>query len=312
MQSYKVKKNINTKNKSKVLPKKSIIKKNKNDDSKTKPISKKKIVLLKKNRKLKPVPPVSKKDTITTVVDPSPVKKPSFEKMYFTADTEKAIIEFNNTTDDDIRNRIYETKIKASFEKLVENVFNTFKFTYVENGPLEMQKETVTHLVANINKYEEGKGKAFSYFSIVAKHYLIFHNNTNYKRFNIHVDISDTPSDTTVCLQSDDPHHKDTQLKEFMKLMLIYWENNLSKIFKKQRDLNIANSVIELFRNSDKIEAFNKKSLYLYIREMSSCKTQQITKVINKMKQYQSVLVKTYEKNGNIDLNNYSKTPSYK
>lgn len=274
----------------------------------------KKIVLLKKNRKSKDVASslLKTKKVETAIPDAVSVKKPSFEKMYFTADTEKSIIQFNKETDDDKRNIIYETKIKASFEKLVENVFNTFKFTYVENGPLEMQKETVTHLVANISKYEEGKGKAFSYFSIVAKHYLIFHNNTNYKRFNIHVDISDTPSETTVCLQSDDPHHKDTQLREFMKLMLIYWENNLSKIFKKQRDLNIANSVIELFRNSDKIEAFNKKSLYLYIREMSSCKTQQITKVINKMKQYQSVLVKTYEKNGNIDFNNYSKTPSYK
>jgi hypothetical protein len=53
-----------------------------------------------------------------------------------------------------------------------------------------------------------------------------------------------------------------------------------------------------LFRNSDRIDAFNKKALYLYIREISSCKTQQITKVINRMKNYQNNITKSYVKNG--------------
>ena len=82
--------------------------------------------------------------------------------------------------------------------------------------------------------------------------------------------------------------------------MVIYWEKNVNKIFTKQRDINIANAVIELFRNSDRIDAFNKKALYLYIREISSCKTQQITKVINRMKNYQNNITKSYVKSGNL------------
>ncbi len=225
-------------------------------------------------------------------------KKPSASSMYFTQDTENAIISYNLEEDSDKRNEIYNHKIKYSFEKLVENVFNTFKFTYFDNSPTEIQKETVAHLVANINKFQSGKGKAFSYFSIIAKHYLIFHNNNNYKRFNQNVDISDTPSETTVCLQVEDKYYKNTEMSEFMKLMIEYWEKNVGRIFTKQKDLNIANAVIELFRNSDRIDAFNKKALYLYIREISSCKTQQITKVINKMKQYQNNITKCYVNNG--------------
>ena len=208
------------------------------------------------------------------------------DKIYFSKKTEDAIIEYNNEEDDARRNEIYETKIKFSFDKLVENIFNTFKFTYFDNSPQEIQKETVSHLVTNIHKFQAGKGKAFSYFSIVAKNYLIFHNNNNYKRFNQHVDISDTPSESSVCLQTEDAHHKDVQTQEFMKLMVNYWECNITKIFNKQKDLNIAYAVIELFRNCERIENFNKKTLYLYIRELSNCKTQQITKVINKMKSY--------------------------
>ena len=222
------------------------------------------------------------------------------EKIYFSRKTEDAIIEYNNQEDEIIRNEIYETKIKFSFEKLVENIFNTFKFTYFDNSPIEIQKETVSHLVTNIHKFQAGKGKAFSYFSIVAKNYLIFHNNNNYKRFNQHVDISETPSESSVCLQTEDAHHKDIQTQEFMKLIVNYWEANINKIFNKQKDLNIAYAVIELFRNCERIENFNKKTLYLYIRELSNCKTQQITKVINKMKSYQNLVMKNYSNKGTL------------
>jgi len=225
------------------------------------------------------------------------VRKPK-DKMYFTSETEEAINRYNQSEDQSERDEIYNSKIKYAFEKLVENVFNTFKFCYFETGPIEVQKETIAHLVANIHKFESGKGKAFSYFSIIAKNYLIFQNNTNYKRFNQHVEISDDTNENTYKLQQDDPHYKEEENREFINMMVSYWENNVNKIFTKQRDINIANAVIELFRNSDRIDAFNKKALYLYIREISSCKTQQITKVINRMKNYQNNITKSYVKNG--------------
>jgi len=221
-------------------------------------------------------------------------------KIYFSKATEDAIIEFNAEEDMDKRNLIYNERIKFSFEKLVENIYNTFKFTYFDTGPIEVQRETVSHLVTNIHKFQAGKGKAFSYFSIVAKNYLIFHNNNNYKRFNQHVDISETPSEDSVCLQTEDKHHYDVQTKEFMKLLIDYWEKNVTKIFSKTKDLNIAYAVIELFRNCERIENFNKKTLYLLIREISNCKTQQITKVLNRMKGYQSQISQNYTDQGVI------------
>lgn len=234
-------------------------------------------------------------------------RKKSGGVIYFSQDTENAIIEFNATEDRDKRDEIYNTKIKYPFEKLVENIFNTFKFSYFEIGPLEVQKETIAHLVANIHKFEAGKGKAFSYFSIIAKHYLIALNNSTYKRFNQHVDISEERDENTIQLQSEDRHHKEAELQEFMNLMVRFWENNVGKIFTKQRDLEIAHAVIELFRQPQNIAMFNKKALYLYIREMSGCKTQQITKIINKMKQYQSNISKSYRNSGYVNTENYMK-----
>ena len=262
------------------------------------------IVVPRSNAVPKAVTDPNESDEITLVDENEPKKRRrgrnKKEKIYFSKATEEAIVLYNKEEDVNIRNNIYENKIRYSFEKLVENIFNTFKFTYFDNSPLEIQRETVSHLVINMHKFQAGKGKAFSYFSIVAKNYLIFHNNTNYKRFNQHVDISETPGESSVCLQTEDAHHKNVQTQELMKLLMNYWEKNISKIFNKEKDLNIAYAVIELFRGCDRLETFNKKTLYLYIREISGCKTQQVTKVINKMKSYQSFIMQNYLNRGFI------------
>ena len=262
------------------------------------------IVVPRSNIVPKAVTDPNESDEITLVDENEPKKRRrgrnKKEKIYFSKATEEAIVLYNKEEDVNIRNNIYENKIRYSFEKLVENIFNTFKFTYFDNSPLEIQRETVSHLVINMHKFQAGKGKAFSYFSIVAKNYLIFHNNTNYKRFNQHVDISETPGESSVCLQTEDAHHKNVQTQELMKLLMNYWEKNISKIFNKEKDLNIAYAVIELFRGCDRLETFNKKTLYLYIREISGCKTQQVTKVINKMKSYQSFIMQNYLNRGFI------------
>lgn len=75
-------------------------------------------------------------------------------------------------------------------------------------------------------------------------------------------------SESSVCLQTVDVHHKDVETNEFIKLMVDYWERNVGRIFTKQRDLNIANAVIELFRNCNRIDAFNKSIIPLYQRNI--------------------------------------------
>src|SRR6266404_2505574 len=109
--------------------------------------------------------------------------------MYWTEEIDQIIEQFNKTENAEQREAIFNEKLKYPFGKLVENIFNTFKFSYFETGPLDVQKETVAHLVANIRKFEPSKGKSFSYFSIVAKNYLIALNNANYRRFNEHDSI---------------------------------------------------------------------------------------------------------------------------
>ena len=109
-------------------------------------------------------------------------RKKAKRKVYFGQEVQDAIIEYNESNDSVERNEIYSTRIHKAFDKLAENIINTFKFTYFDYGFDDIKHEVVAFMVMNMHKYNHEKGsKAFSYFSIVGKNYLILYNNNNYK-----------------------------------------------------------------------------------------------------------------------------------
>jgi hypothetical protein len=228
-------------------------------------------------------------------------RKPK-NKIYFTQDTENAIIEYNKCEDPIKRNQIYKDEIQYPFEKLAENILNTFKFSYFDVPKMDVQMEVVSTLIEKIHMFKEGKGKAFSYFSIVAKNHLILKNNGNYKRFKKTALLSEMPESW-----NPEDNFYDEQLSseynEFKELMLQYWDKNLTKVFTKKRDIQIADAILELFRRSQYIENFNKKHLYLLIREMTDCKTHYITKVVNVMKEHQKRMLNDYLDHGYVKEN---------
>lgn len=225
----------------------------------------------------------------------------SKNKQYFTADTEQAIIEYNLTDNQRVKDLLYRDRIKSAFDKLAEIVYNKWKFSYFDDGPQDVMSEVVAFMVEKIHMYKNGKGKAFSYFTIVARNYLILNNNANYKRYKDTDIISSMPShwDTennfTEEVRNDDH-------RMFNAVMLQYWDVHLENFFPKKRDLQIADSILELFRRANYIESFNKKSLYLLIREMTGHPTHYITKVVNRMKQRQMELYNEFENNGDIKI----------
>ena len=235
------------------------------------------------------------------------VAKKKKRKMYFGQVTEDAIIIYNKETDPLKRNEIYNESIRVPFEKLAENIIHTFKFYYFDVPSEEVKHEVVSFLVMNMHKYKEGKGKAFSYFSIVAKNYLILHNNNNYKKMKSQdqLDVLDYRRNVMSEVKSE-------QVKDYYEVffdeMLDYWDKHLMELFKRKKDLNVADSVIYLFKNRQNIENFNKKALYILIRERTGSNTQHITRVINQMKKQYIKMQKMFQSSGsvaNMDTGSY-------
>jgi hypothetical protein len=155
----------------------------------------------------------------------------------------------------------------------------------------------------NMHKFKEGKGKAFSYFSIVAKNYLILHNNKNYKHYKVHdkMEVLDWSSNIR---EKQDMSEIASFNQEYVNQMLNYWEENLPNIFRRQKDILVADAVLEMFRRRENIENFNKKALYILIREMTGSKTQHITRIVNVMKKYNVNLMKEFQETGQLDTAN--------
>jgi len=224
------------------------------------------------------------------------------KRMYFDQDVQDAIVQYNSEENPIIRNKLYSDRIAYAFDKLVENIINTFKFSYFDAGFNDVKQEVVSFLVLNMHKYDASKGfKAFSYFSVVAKNYLILVNNGNYKKLKIHKDLDATNTIKELRELSRSNDSSEIITNEFIDEVVKYFDNNISHIFKKKRDIDIAYSIIELVSNRNEIDNFNKKSLYLLIREMTGVNTMYITKIINVMKRHYKRLANEFFERGSIN-----------
>ena len=220
-------------------------------------------------------------------------------RMYFTLDTQDAIVKYNKSDSYTESNKLYQNHIHKAFDKLAENIINTFKFQYFDVPYQDVKHEVVAFLIEKMPKYTEGKGKAFSYFSIVAKNYLILHNNNNYKKLKqkAPVTVLDTHRDVT---SEEWRRNAREERRDFMELFIEYCTNHHDKLVTKQRDKKILFALLEIFRTRDNIENFNKKALYIMIREMTDVKTGYITRVVNIIKSRYLELYKSYTNRGTI------------
>ena len=232
-----------------------------------------------------------------------PRTKKKKSRQYFTESTERAIIRYNNSDNEILRNKIYQEHIEYPFQKLAENIIHTFKFYYFDVPSEDVKHEVVSFLVMNMHKFKAGKGKAFSYFSIVAKNYLILHNNKNYKHYKSHDKMDVLDYSNNIKEKQNIGEVADFN-KEYVDQMLEYWEENLPNIFRRQKDILVADAVLEMFRRRQNIENFNKKALYILIREMTGSKTQHITRIVNVMKKYNMNLMKEFQQTGQLDTAN--------
>ena len=81
---------------------------------------------------------------------------------------------------------------------------------------------------------------------------------------------------------------------------------NLNKVFTNKRDIIVADTIIELFRMRDNIENFNKKALYIMIREMTDVQTSKITQISNVFRKIYPKIQQEVLLKGHLDNLNYT------
>ena len=212
-------------------------------------------------------------------------RKKKTKNQYFTQATEDAIVRYNNCTDPEERSEIYRKDIHYAFFKLTENIIHTFKFYYTEVNEIEhLQHEVITFLLDKIHLFDKTRGaKAFSYFGTIAKRYLIIQNTKNYKKRVDKAPVDELHHNLKYYYDMDyDPMEKD-HLSDFIDEYVIYYTQNLYEYFPKEKDAKVADAILEIFKKREVMDIFNKKAIYLLIREMVDVKTPHITRVASQL-----------------------------
>jgi hypothetical protein len=148
--------------------------------------------------------------------------------------------------------------------------------------------------------FDPSKGaKAYSYFGTIAKRYLILSNQKIYKKRIDAVPVEEIQEDEKHSYELEEKITHDN-LSDFVDLYVDYCTKNIFRIFPKETDARVADAILELFRKRDHLTIFNKKALYIYIREQIDVKTPKITKIANHLyKLYKSHYL-FYDENGYI------------
>ena len=234
-------------------------------------------------------------------------------RVYFSKETENNIVKYNSLDpikDADERSDIYQDHIHYPFFKLTQNIIHTFKFYYTEVENLEhLQHELITFLLSKIHLFNPANGaKAYSYFGTIVKRWLIVYNTKNYGNKIKNIQITDLANYSNLDFSepgfmssqkmednldkvtegafegdelSNQGYKYEDKLSFFIDIYVKDCTDRIYKIFPKGNDAKIADAILELFRKRDAIDVFNKKALYIYIREMIDVKTPKITKIAN-------------------------------
>jgi hypothetical protein len=234
-------------------------------------------------------------------------RRPKKSIDYFTLDTQAAILEYRLETSQVKRNKIFNERIYYAFYKLAENIIHTFKFYYTEVDNInQLKHEVIAFLLEKLHLYNQDKGKAYSYFGTIAKRYLIVYNNNNYKRLKGKAPVDDVDSDKTLTneLLLTQPDHLEEA--NFIDLFIKKVDDDLLELFPKAQEARVGDAILELFKRRESIEIFNKKALFIYIKEITDAPTPIITKVIKVLKEIYREMLNQYLEEG-TEINIFSR-----
>jgi len=221
-------------------------------------------------------------------------RKPRTKRMYFTKVHENAIIEFNNPdTALSKKSELYEKLIHPALDEMVDKIVYTYKFTSLPNIS-ELQQDCKVMLVTILHKFKPEKGhKAFSYFSVITKNWFIAQVKKNKKKNQRETSL-ERQIEAGFEPGREDVYHEEREREEFMKLLkeeIASWES----VTMRPNERKVYDAINTLIDNADKIEIFNKKAIYLYLREITGLNTKQIVVQLSKMRQKYSDFKERYD-----------------
>ena len=218
---------------------------------------------------------------------------------YFTKDHEIAIINYASTQDRAIRTDLYITLIEPAFGEMVDKIVYTYKFNNLPNIDY-LKDDCKLWLITILDKYDpERKSKAFSYFSVITKNWFIHKVKQNSKRLKRDVQYEDITTEVEIDkLTTENMYESRREDYEFWSHLFGEFDK-WEKLKLKENERKVLDSIKILFQSIEEIDIFNKKAIYLYMREITGLNTKQIVNNLNRIRKRYRNFKSEWEK-GNI------------
>ena len=205
-------------------------------------------------------------------------------KKYFTEVHEQAIIDYVASESVRERTELYNQYLGPVFDEMVDKIVFTYKFTTLPNIDY-LRDECKIWLITILDKYDPNKGsKAFSYFSVITKNWFIHKVKKQSKKTRTEIEYIDLPKDLELkYISTTNPYPKEREHEEFFNFLkneIDSWEHDKMK----ENEEKVLNAIRILFESADDIEIFNKKAIYLNMREITGLNTKQVVNNLNKMR----------------------------
>jgi hypothetical protein len=214
--------------------------------------------------------------------------------QYFHAGVEDAIHQYNLSTDDVEKNKLFKIIYPALF-KVAEVWYNKIKPTYVELPPEEVQADCLCFLVEKMHMVKEGKGKAFSYLTVTARNYYIQQNMIAYRKklkgYSLdslpdNFDIEDVVTDRVEQMESNA-----ALFDSFME----YMEENFDKLFIKKNHKIFGESLIKKLKDNLLVIDFSRRHMLNEIASETGIDRGVVTKHLSKVVSQFSTFKEYYE-----------------
>ena len=211
-------------------------------------------------------------------------RKKSKKNHYFTQVHEDAIVKYALTDDRELRSKLYEEYIQPAFDDMVDKIIYTYRFTTLPNIDY-LRADCKVWLTTILNKYDPNKGsKAFSYFSVVTKNWFIHKVKRTKKRLQTEVFMEDVLNEADENLVSEEPSYYDRRSEVEFWMSLNSEIDTWDSFMVKENEKKVLMAVRILLDSAEQIEIFNKKAIYLYLREITGLNTKQVVNNLNKLR----------------------------
>lgn len=186
------------------------------------------------------------------------------------------------------KDKVFREKIQKPLNKLIENIIFNFKLFRPGVDIKTLHNDCLSFVYDKFANFNPGKNtKSFSYFGTVAKHYLQNEKKDLDKFIQTNLDYDDhrDEADSVDTVELDQRSELESSLSLF-NYTIDLLECEIDRGEWSANDINVADAIVQIFKNHDILGAYNKIHIYHLIKESTNLQTKDITYSLGRIKKF--------------------------